>query len=76
MGVRPQGLPPAIQLREKDGMVMAPVPDRLTGDTHGRSDFTIGLTQDQEIDGVLLLGRQRFIDWWLCGFVRFCECHG
>lgn len=55
---------------------MALVPYRLAGDAHGLGDFTIDLAQNQKVDRVLLLGRQRFTDWWLCGFVRFCECHG
>lgn len=56
---RPQGLLPAIQLREEDGVLMAPVPDRLAGDTHGLGNFTVGLAEDQEIDGVLLPGENR-----------------
>jgi hypothetical protein len=64
----PQGLPPLVQLRERDGALMAPVPDRFAADAYGLSDFTIRHAEDQEIDGLLLLGGQRFICWWLCDF--------
>lgn len=56
MGLRLQGLPPAVQLREKDWVLTTPLPDRLAGDALRFGDFAIELAEDQKIDGVLLLG--------------------
>jgi hypothetical protein len=35
---------------------ITPLVDCLAGDAHELSDFTIGLAQNQKIDGMLLLG--------------------
>ena len=37
-------------------VVVAPLPDGLMAQAYAFRDLTIGLTEDQEINGVILLG--------------------